>query len=134
MSRTTRRANEINVHLTELEAIWLAISNLSHNVHRSVRIRVFSDSQSALRSIQSPKVNDSLELVLKIREKIRKATYSLHWFPGHEGIRDNERANELAQQATEDRRPMKDPATEILISTIYAKAKSLDFARAQRVL
>ena len=66
-------------------------------------------------------------MVLKIREKTRKVTNSLHWFPGHEGIRDNERANAFAQQATEDSRPMPDPATEVLISTIYAKAKSLDF-------
>jgi len=90
VSRTIRRAEETNVHLTELEAIWMAIKGLSHENNRLVKIRVFSDSQSALRSIQSAKINDSLSLVMKIREKIAKATFSLHWVPGHEGQRQRE--------------------------------------------
>jgi ribonuclease HI len=77
-SRTIRRAEETNVHLTELEAIWMAIKGLSHEHNRLVKIRVFTDSQSALRSIQSAKINDSLGLVKKVREKIAKATFSLH--------------------------------------------------------
>jgi ribonuclease HI len=95
-SRTIRRTEETNVHLTELEAIWVAIKGLSHEHNRLVKIRVFTDSQSALRSIQSAKIHDSLGLVKKVREKIRQTTFSLHWVPGHEGIRGNERANELA--------------------------------------
>lgn len=126
-AKDNKKSRGNNVQLTEPEAIWTVISNLSHDVYRSVKIRVFSDSQSALRSIRSPKVNDSLELVLKTREKMRKATYPLHWVPGHVGIRGNERANKLAQHATEDSRPMSKPATEVPISTIYAKATILDF-------
>lgn len=78
MSRTIRRAEETNVHLIELEAIWMAIKGLSHENNRLVKIRVFTDSQSTLRNIQSAKVNDSLGLVIKIREKIAKATFSLY--------------------------------------------------------
>jgi ribonuclease HI len=127
VSRTIRRAEEINVHLTELEAIWMAIKSLSHEHNRLVKIRVFTDSQSALRSIQSAKINDSLGLVKKIREKIAKATFSLHWVPGHEGIKGNERANELAQKATEVDSPIPDPANSVPISAIYARAKVMDF-------
>ena len=92
-----------------------------------MKIRVFSDSQSALRSIQSAKINDSIGLVMKIREKIAKATFSLHWVPGHEGIRGNERANELAQKATEVTSSMPDPTDKVPISAIYARAKAMEF-------
>ena len=127
VSRTIRRAEETNVHLTELEAIWMAIKGLSHEKNRLVKIRVFSDSQSALRSIQSVKINDSLGLVMRIREKIAKATFSLHWVPGHEGVRGNERANELAQKATDVASPMPNPASNVPISAIYARAKAMNF-------
>jgi hypothetical protein len=56
----------------------MAIKSLSHEHNRLVKIRVFTDSQSALRSIQSAKINNSLGLGKKIREKIAKATFSLH--------------------------------------------------------
>jgi ribonuclease HI len=126
VSRTIRRAEETNVHLTELEAIWVAIKGLSHEINELVKIRVFSDSQSALRSIQSVKINDSIGLVMKIREKIAKATFSLHWVPGHEGINGNERANELAQKATEANSSMPNPANNVPMSAIYARAKVMD--------
>jgi ribonuclease HI len=121
-SRTIRRAEETNVHLTELEAIWMAIKGLSHEHNRLVKVRVFTASQSALRSIQSAKINDSLGLVKRIREKITKATFSLHWVPGHEEIKGNGRANELAQKATEVNTPMPNPAsngsTQLVIPTV----------------
>lgn len=63
---------------TELLAIWLAIKDLSHDLSRATRVRVLTDSQGALRSIQNPQANDSIKLVLGIREHIRKATLSLH--------------------------------------------------------
>ena len=85
---------------------------------------MFSDSQAALQSIQSVKVNDSINLVLKIREKIRNATISLHWVPGHKGIMGNERANELAQLAIADTQPMPSPAEMVPISVIYARGKA----------
>ncbi|CAD0029207.1 unnamed protein product [Aureobasidium pullulans] len=90
-SRTTRRAEETNVHLTELEAIWMAIKGIPQGNNRSVKIRVFSDSQS------------------------------------HEGIRGNERANELAQKATEVTSSMPDPTDKVPISAIYARAKAMEF-------
>jgi ribonuclease HI len=129
VSRTTRRAEETNVHLRELEAIWMAIEGLTHENNRLVNTRgfFFLDSQSALRSIKSAKMNDSIGLVMKIREKIAKATFSLHWVPGHDGIRGNERANELAQKATEANSSMPNPANNVPISAIYARAKTMDF-------
>ncbi|THV83299.1 DUF803-domain-containing protein [Aureobasidium pullulans] len=86
-----------------------------------------SRAESALRSIQSAKINDSIGLVMKIREKIAKATFSLHWVPGHEGIRGNERANELAQKATEVTSSMPNPTDKVPISAIYARAKAMEF-------
>ena len=42
--RIIKRAKETNVHLIELEAIWMAIKGLSHENNRLVKIRVFSNS------------------------------------------------------------------------------------------
>jgi hypothetical protein len=72
VSRTIRRAEETNVHLIEPEAIWMAIKDLAHKNNRLVKSRAFSDSQSAPRSIQSAKIHDSLGLVMRTREKIRR--------------------------------------------------------------
>lgn len=85
---------------------------------------MFSDSQVALQSIRSPKVNDSINLVLKIREKIRYVTISLYWVPGHAGIMSNERAKRLAQLATADTQPTLPPAETVPISVIYVRRKA----------
>ncbi|KAH0023405.1 hypothetical protein KCU78_g5426, partial [Aureobasidium melanogenum] len=73
----------------------------------------------------------STNLVLKIREKIRRATISLHWVPGHEGIMGNEKANELAQVATADTQPMPAPAETVPISVIYARGKAVKYTPKQ---
>lgn len=92
---------------------------------------MFSDSQAALQSIRSPKVNDSINLVLNIMEKIRDAIISLHWVPGHEGIMGNERAHELAQLAIADTQPIP-PLTEIVpISVIYFRGKAANYTHKQ---
>lgn len=101
-SNLVGRADETNAHLTELLAIWMVIKGIPSDSSSQVQIRVFSDSQGALQSIQNPNTNDSINLVMNIREKIRKGTFSLHWVPGYEGIKGNERANELAQLTTEN--------------------------------
>jgi ribonuclease HI len=124
VSRTIAREDETNVHLAELEAIWTAIGHLSHEDNRTIKIRVFSDNQGALHSIIHPRSNDSIHLVTKIRKKIRKVTFSLHWVPGHEGIEGNEKANELAQKATEDSARLPEHAKTVPTSSIYAKAKA----------
>jgi ribonuclease HI len=126
-SKLVGREEDTNVHHTELVAIWTAIKGISDDMNSQIRIRVFPDSQGALRSIPSLKINDSINLVMKIREKIRKGTYSLHWVPGHEGIAGNERANELAQTATADSQPMSAPAATVPISVVYSRGRTAGF-------
>ena len=121
------RADETNVLHTELEAIWRAIRGISHERSRGFQIRVFTDSQAALQNIRKPKVNDSINLVMEIRKKIRKGTFSLHWVPAHEGIEGNERAHELAQRATENTSQLPPRALAVPISVIYAEAKKAAF-------
>lgn len=123
-SKLVGREEDTDVHHMELPAIWMAIKGIPDDMNSQVRIRVFSDSQGALQSIQSPKINDSINLVMKIREKIRKGLFSLHWVPGHEGIAGNERANELAQMATAESQPMPALAATVPISVIHGRGKA----------
>lgn len=51
VSMIVGREEETNVHLTELLAIWLVIKDLSHELSRATRMKVFTDSQGALSSI-----------------------------------------------------------------------------------
>ena len=131
MSKLVGREDDTNVHHTELLAIWVVIKSIPDNRSGQVRTRVFSDSQAALQSIRSPNVNDSINLVLKNREKIRDTTISLQWVPGHEGIMGSERANELAQLATADTQPIPSPAETVPISVIYARGKATDYTPKQ---
>jgi ribonuclease HI len=127
ISKLVGREDETNVHHTELFAIWMAIKGIPNDSNSQIQIRVFSDSQGALQSIQNRRINDSINLVMRIREKIGKTNFSLHWVPGHENIRGNERANELAQMATENTQPIPAPAETVPISVIHSRGTAANY-------
>jgi ribonuclease HI len=72
------------------------IGHLFHEDNKTVKVRVFLDNPGALRSIPHLKSDVSIHVATKVRKKIRKVTFSLHWVPGHKGIGGNEKANDLA--------------------------------------
>jgi ribonuclease HI len=127
LSKTTKRADETSVHLTELEAIHTAIQMSAGFVTEGVHTRVFTDSKMALQSIQRPKRNYSQRLVREIRGALRGKPITLHWIPGHQGIEGNEKAHELAQKATESECDFVSETDRVPISTVYALAKRAGF-------
>jgi ribonuclease HI len=104
----------------------MAIKGLAHEDNKLIDIRVSSDSQGALRGVQSAKTNDSLALVKKMKGAMAKATSSLHSVPGHEGTKGNEKVNELAQKAMEADSSMPNLANDVPIQAIYARAKVMN--------
>jgi len=61
---------------------------------------MYSDSQSAIKALNKPKVTSKLtrECIKELNELVANKTVRLIWVPGHSGI--NERADELAIQAS----------------------------------
>lgn len=78
ISRTVGRAARTNVHLTELEAIRVAVTLPTDTVLRLAKVRVFSDSRTALQSIMQPKRGDSQRLVKEVLQNLTGKDISLH--------------------------------------------------------
>ena len=85
------------------EALTLALNNQNRN------ICIFSDSLSAITSLQNIKFNIKVNpFILQIKEKLRKfyknnpyhTALQIYWIPAHMGIYGNEKADQLAKEAT----------------------------------
>ena len=93
--------DKVTVYAGEMTAIRFAIQ-ASAQLNSSKPIAVFSDSLSAIRSIESERsssrpnlLNDILELKHALQRDV-----TLVWVPSHIGIRGNETADRLANEAT----------------------------------
>ncbi|KAI9765376.1 MAG: hypothetical protein M1840_007456 [Geoglossum simile] len=71
----------------------------SSSTHTS-KIRIFSDSQSALQSICSWRAGACQEVVAEIIKKFWMNDVTLYWIPSHAGITGNVEADKLAKAAT----------------------------------
>lgn len=88
------------------EAMGIASSQVDTN------ILIFSDSLSALMSLQNPKLNIKVnpyihktrDMYLRCIEQFEKNNkqINLYWIPAHTGIEGNEEVDALAKSATED--------------------------------
>lgn len=118
----------------ELEAIYIALSQLCARLHSFSKVVIFCDSMSAIQAISSLKNN----VTSKIRE-IRKSIKNLkdankiitfQWVPSHIGIEGNEKADYLAKKGTKIYAPAKNSipflSIKLLIKSRF-KAERLEY-------
>lgn len=80
----------------ELQAIEMGLSLVPSP---SLTVEVISDSQYALGVISGEyKAKANLEIVERIKSMVRGMNVSFRWVKGHAGNRNNNRADELANQ------------------------------------
>ncbi|KAL1447090.1 hypothetical protein WDU94_000567 [Cyamophila willieti] len=110
-----------SVYQTEIYAIYTcAEENLRRGYHGNA-IHIFSDSQAAIKAINSFQVKSKLtwecqQTLLKLA--LHNRVY-LEWVPGHKGIAGNERADELARRGSAT--PFTGPEPVVGISKSEAK-------------
>lgn len=97
-----RLPDHCSVFQAEIIAIREGLLALKENVLTTREINIYSDSQAALKSLQSPKIT-SKTVKTCIDVLIELSTYftiNLLWVPGHRDIEGNCKADELARLGT----------------------------------
>jgi ribonuclease HI len=112
VSKVVASSNQADTHFAELLAIseaanWLwSLSCMAFDRDGypipATSIRIFSDSQSALQSVQSWRAGACQEMVAEIIRKLQGTNVTLYWIPAHAKIEGNEKADKLAKVATRE--------------------------------
>lgn len=101
--RIARRAlrPEAGIFEAEVQAIGLAAEMILESTETPTTIRIWSDSQAAVRAITSAKAVEPR--VRKVQDDLERAAgnapVEIHWLPGHEGVDGNEQADLEARAA-----------------------------------
>ena len=102
--------NTHNVYAAELTATQMAVTLFEERIQEYTNVHIFTDNQSAIQAIETPKrqsgqyiVKSILDIIDKIHEA--KPTCSIHieWVPGHKDIEGNEQADQAAKAAATPR-------------------------------
>jgi ribonuclease HI len=100
------------VFLTEIYAILQCACENIRRAYKNKQILIFSDSQSALKALSSPKVTSELvpECLNALSALAGPNEVTLLWVPRHQGIPGNEEADRLARQVSTMPLPGPEPA------------------------
>ena len=95
-----------NVYAAELTAIQMAVSLFEEQIEKYKNIYIFTDNQSAIQTMESPKRQSGQYIIKGILDIIDRTyatepTCNIHieWVPGHKNIDGNERADNAAKAA-----------------------------------
>jgi ribonuclease HI len=93
------------VYNGELQGIIKAVEYASFMARKGQEFRIFSDNQAGLHRLNTPSDNPGQSCQIRCSEatelaNTKGANISLHWVPGHMGVRGNEIADSLAKEAT----------------------------------
>lgn len=103
-----RLAKSLGKYASVYQAEMYAIIECVHiNLYRSYKnkvIYILSDSQAALKALESAEVNSKLtwECIQALNQLGARNTVTLSWVPGHNGINGNEIADELARNGADN--------------------------------
>jgi ribonuclease HI len=102
----TREYQSLGTYPTVFQAEVLALDKcISINLSRSYRnksIRIFSDSQAAIKALTSVEIKSRVvwDCLQKLLELAMRNRVTMIWLPGHEGFEGNEIADELARRGS----------------------------------
>ncbi|MCP3661285.1 MAG: hypothetical protein GY696_02130 [Gammaproteobacteria bacterium] len=91
------------VFQAEVYAILCCAKAVIEAGYRGENIRIYSDSQAALKAVMSPWIVSSVvsECLSALNELSSNNSVTLVWVPGHVGIEGNEQSDQLANEASE---------------------------------
>jgi len=97
-----RLPDHCSVFQAEVKAIQEAMAHLDTSEHHEIDIFIFSDSQAALRALDSYTTNSKTisECRKSLSEMATHLRINLIWVPGHRNIEGNCISDELARQGT----------------------------------
>jgi ribonuclease HI len=93
------------VYNGELEGATMAVEYAARKARLGLNFHIFSDNQAGLWRLKTPSDNPGQDCQIRAikaarKAKLKGATVTLHWVPGHRDIEGNERADILAKGAT----------------------------------
>ncbi len=100
----TLSTKSMTIHHAELMAIKEALSWIKQNGNHERRTIIYSDSQSAVKSVNGIVANDpiSLELLTLLKEVLSKTPVEIRWVKGHSNDTGNEYADYLAREGAKE--------------------------------
>ena len=99
-----------NVYAAELTAIQMAITEFDESINKHTNVYIFTDNQSAIQAIDSPKhqsgqyiIKEILDTIDRIHEANPAHSIHIERVPGHKNVEGNEQADQAAKVAATSR-------------------------------